>query len=281
MSYNISDNDDDLFDYDPSQETSTQVLDPQVPSSPSDNAPDDHSKHEREFIKSIKTNITDADADLGLHDDTKMNVLVSNLYGSFQEAINNFVGMTRKDHFSRSVHVTLDELTNGRFSMLNMFYYYEIRIIRRMVLANLFGTVFHDENADNDGEHMAPFLQRISEMLNITFTKNYYVSTFNVSIDMLNHVLTVDKIIYQFLADKLSMTPNELITSDLSQMSIEQVEQAVHGYTFHGFQMSRHQDILSAFFEAEPNEHNATLPQRVSEIFNTEVAYMNSMRYME
>lgn len=281
MSYNISDNDDDLFDYDPSQETSTQVLDPQVPLSTNDNISDDQSKHEREFIKSLKTNIEDADTDLGLHDDTKMNVLVSNLYGSFQEAINNFVGMTRKDHFSRSVHITLDELTNGRFSMLNMFYYYEIRIIRRMVLANLFGTVFRDENVDNDNEPMTPFLQRVSEMLNITFTKNYYTSTFDVSIDMLNHVLTIDKIVYQFLADKLGIAPSELVMADLSQMSVEQVEQAVHDYSFHGFQMSRNQDILSAFFDAEPNEHNATLSQRVSQIFNTDVIYMNSMQYME
>lgn len=282
MSYSISDNDDDLFDYDPSQETSTQVIDQQYTETPvSDISSDDQTKHQREFINSLKTNINDADADLDLHDDTKMNVLVSNLYGSFQEAINTFVGMISKDTFSRSVHITLDELTNGRFSMLNMFHYYESRIISRIALINLFGTVFHNDSLDADEEAIAPFLQKVSDLLKINFTKNYYNSTFNVTIDILNHSLTIDKVIYQFLGDKLHLPLNELTTLDFNELNSADLERIMHNLTSDGFRQTMHEAMLESFMSVESTENNVTLKQRVKDVFNTEVQYMNSMKYIE
>lgn len=281
MSYNISDNDDDLFNYDPAQDSVTQTLNPESTKVTAEPSADDTSRHHREFVNSIKSNIEDADADLGLHD-PKMNPLVSNLYGSFQEAINNFIGTIQKDHFAKSIHMTLDELTNGKFSMLNLYHHYEMRIARRSALVNLFGAVFREgQELNEDGEEVAPFLRKISELLNINFTHNYYVSTFNVSIDILNHSLTMDKVIYQFLADRLGLPLNELATADMRDMDSAQLEQAVHALTIHGFRDSINNQMFEAFFAAEPNEHSSTLSQRLTEIFNTEPTYMNSMKYME
>lgn len=269
----FANNDDDLFDYDPSTETThTSDNTETFATEPITGL----SKDQEKLLKQVKDNLSNSDADL-IEENGKVNTLRSELYTSFQAAINTLVENIRVEHFSKAINVTLDELTQGRFSMLNLFYKYEIKICRKTTLIALFDKVLLTQ----DDDEKSPFIETISKLLNLEISPLYIKSSFAATNKILIHSLTIDKIIYQFLAEKLNLpVAKDIIEYDFSG-SIEQIEQRMKTFTFDHFSKTIENTMLTAFFSAEKKENTVTLQQMLEESFNTKIEYATGMRTMK
>jgi hypothetical protein len=274
MSSYLSDNDDDLFDYDPTVEPSDTFTPNDVSSSSSVDS--DHHRYSKDFIEEVKNNFRDnADADL-LVSQGCISLPISSLYSSFQEAIHAFINSVRHDYFAKTVHLTLDHLTNGHFSMVNLFHRYEMRIVRKIALVELFNQTI----AKSDEETISPLLNQLSSLLNIDLTKLYYNSTFVSTINILNHTLTVDRVIYRFLATKTGIDVNPLLMQGLDLENNSSVEALMRSVDLSGFRQQIQDQMFNAFFAAEPNGQTPTLNEMLSEVFNTQSSYMSTFKTM-
>jgi hypothetical protein len=274
MSSYISDNDDDLFDYDPTTDVSST---PEITlnTNSSQATFDTQSQMQKDFVDAVKTNLpSNPDADLDESQPT-VNAAVSHLYSSFQDAIYSFVGPYRQEGYVKGVHITLDQLTNGHFSLLNMFHYYEMRIARKMGLVKLFGAIF-----TSDDDTVAPFLAELSSLINFNITPLYYSSAFKSTVRMLNHSLTVDRIIYQHLAGKTKLLPRPLLINDLNEVSLDDIHDEIIALEINTFRKDIYSEIMTAFFSAQPNDQSDTLSQKLADAFNAPVEYHNSYKTM-
>lgn len=271
---NFANNDDDLFDYDPSTETSTPAEDIVT------NVTEEItglSKDQEKLLKQVRDNLSNADADLVGDEKGKVNTLRSELYTSFQAAINALVDNVRVEHFSKAINVTLDELTQGRFSMLNLFYKYELKICRKTTLIALFEKVLLTQNDDEK----SPFIETISNLLNIQISPLYIKSSFATTNKILLHSLTIDKIIYQFLAEKLNLpVVKDIIEYDFTG-SVEQIEQRMKTFTFDNYSKTIEHTMLTAFFSADKTENTNTLQQMLEQSFDTKIEYAHGMRTLQ
>lgn len=277
MSQYLSGNDDDLFDYDPSVEDHSSTTSSETSSETTHSSTDHlHTEYHKKFVEDVKTQLNinlDADLDTGT---PKINIITSNLYASFQEAINGFISSIKNDYFSKSVHITLDHLTNGHFSMVNMFYFYEMKIVRKLALVELFGHIVIPENE----QKMPPFLEEISQALNLNFTQLYYTSTFKSTVNILNHSLTVDRIIYRYLSSRTNIPVDDMLMRPLNLQDNPRIEDLLRRIEIGGFRDNIRNQMFSAFFESQSNGEHQTLPNMLEEFFNTPISYMNTYKTM-
>lgn len=275
MSNYLSDNDDDLFDYDPSLSQDSAPSVEAARSSSTGGSTSSVSGSEKDFVDSFKNNInTDLDADLD-SDKNLISAPISHLYSSFHDAVDSFISSVRRDHHSKSVHITLDQLTDGRFSLVNLFYFYEMRLGRRIALVKLFGSIFH-----RDSDSLSPLLEEISSLLKIKFTSLYYQSTFLSTINILNHTVMMDRIIYQFLAGKTGLSVQPFLLNDVNEMDLSEIETLVSSLDIHSFRRSTQDAMFTAFFKASDNDTPADLPAQIEEAFSIPAKYMNSYKTM-
>jgi len=272
----FANNDDDLFDYDPSSETENSINETNTAEKLEEIT--GLSKDQEKLLQQVKDNITVSDADIIGDTNNKVNTLRSELYTSFQAAISLLVENIRAEHFSKSVHVTLDELTQGRFSMLNLFYKYELKLARKISLIALFDKVL----ISKDDEEKSPFIETISELLKIEISPLYIKSSFSTTNKILVHSFTIDKVIYQFLADKLKMPVNQdILDYDFEHSTVEEIENKLNSFTIDNFNKSIEHNMLHAFFSAEKTENNITLQSMLEEIYSTKVEYAHGMRTLQ
>lgn len=275
MSFSLSENDDDLFDYDPSLETSTSFTSSETDSVPT-SLSNEQVEHEKQFIENIKNNISfDLDTDL-TGENGKVNNITSNLYGSFQEAINAFINTIRHDNFIKSAHITLDRLTNGQFSLINLFYQYEMKISRKLALVELFAHIVKTE----ENEDVASFLRELSSVLRIDVSKLYYNATFCSTVNILNHSLSVDRIVYRFLSNKTQIPVNEALINGLNLQNSTNTDVLMRSMELVGFQENINNQMFTAFLSAEPNGEQQTLSEMLQEVFNSPVSYINTFKTM-
>ena len=206
--------DDDLFGYDPSQESSS------LPINPINSSPDYSS--------------SDIFQDIGKRIDSSKD---NDLIGSFTlkirfaqsllEAYTEFVQPTTV-FFHKAVHQTLDKLTNGNFSFIYMYNYLEQNIIKRLHIKYLIESSFLSEDNSSISSDFKSFLSKIGLDIDSTFIKIHI----RTNIDINNHILNNERSLYMNLAEKLSYTPHPLIDNPEPNSNDihESIPNSIQGY---------------------------------------------------
>ena len=190
-----SQNDDDLFDYDPSVEKVKEQLYNSVSDTKSDNT----------LLSDLSRNIKNND-DQTFDGHTEIRVkLAEAILGSYDKWINNASSVA---YFS-TLNTMLDELTNGRFSVMYFYNTIEQKILRRININTLIGESFIVKN-DNNKDTLKEFLTRIGISYDGPYLSTYVGTLVRIS----NHILIRERAMYLSLAERLQLSCNPLIAQD-------------------------------------------------------------------
>ena len=190
-----SQSDDDLFDYDPSIEKPKEQLYNPVSDIKSDNT----------LLSDLSRNIKNND-DQTFDGHTEIRVkLAEAILGSYDKWINNASSVA---YFS-TLNTMLDELTNGRFSVMYFYNTIEQKILRRININTLIGESFIVKN-DNNKDTLKEFLTRIGISYDGPYLSTYVGTLVRIS----NHILIRERAMYLSLAERLQLSCNPLIAQD-------------------------------------------------------------------
>jgi len=192
MSNYISDNDDDLFDYEPEKESSTFISDTNQSLS-SDN----------DLLKKIKDHIqTDNLIDFNTNN--------AKLAIGFSNSTHALLNSVYSESLVKSLIISLDSLTRGDFSLLIRFHELEMKISKRMDFHILVREIFFEN------ESPSKELKELFDFLSIDPTDIYISSCFLSSVAISNHCLMLDRSEYIVLSKKLNIpTKHYLLESTL------------------------------------------------------------------
>lgn len=189
----FSENDDDLFNYDPSQDGRTKYEPVATPgSSGSQNKVLDDLYR---GIENITNEISNKDASFRVG-------VADALFDAYQDYL---LGSLPMSHLI-SVLQTLDELTDHRFGALQTCKYVEQNIFRRLNIHALLQAIMENNARDEEGYTFKEFLQKVDIDIPDDFVTVYFSTLFRIS----NHVLNVERAQYMDLCAKLEITPNPL-----------------------------------------------------------------------
>lgn len=187
------DNDDDLFNYDPSQDTSVQ------PVTNFSSTTSNHSSGNEvldDMYRSIEKSSGYAD-----HESIRFRVdLAGSLYAAYETFLNKSQVIS---HISSTAEI-LDELTNGKYSALYACRQIEQNIFRRLGVHFLVSAILEDDAKDQEGITFKDFLQKLNLNIPDDFVSTYFSTLFRIS----NHILNVERAIYISLCNKLGIVPN-------------------------------------------------------------------------
>jgi len=190
-----SQSDDDLFDYDPSIEKPKEQLYNPVSDIKSDNT----------LLSDLSRNIKNND-DQTFDGHTEIRVkLAEAILGSYDKWINNASSVA---YFS-TLNTMLDELTNGRFSVMYFYNTIEQKILRRININTLIGESFIVKN-DNTKDSLKDFLGRIGISYDGPYLSTYVGTLVRIS----NHILIRERAMYLSLSERLQLPCNPLISQD-------------------------------------------------------------------
>lgn len=185
-----SNNDDDLFSYDPS-------------STPVNNIAFETNFNSSEVMENISKKIEKSkDDDILGSFSTRIRFAQSLLI-----AYGEYVGWGAT-FFHKSIHQTLDSLTSGTFSLLYMFNYLEYNILRRLNIKHLLEGTFikkHDEVV----QEFKKFMDKTGFSLDENFISMYI----NTNLEINDHVINNERAMYLLLADKIQKIPNPTIVN--------------------------------------------------------------------
>jgi hypothetical protein len=184
MSDAFSQDDDDLFSYDPTKETSKPL------DFSSSNLSDKDKNNE--IYNHISKNINDND-DLALEG---MNGFVLGSY-DFWLASSSAVA------YSSTINTVMDQITGGRFSDLYLYNYLELNIIRRMHIIHLMNDAFASKDIKDD-TGFKHFMKRIG----VDLVDSYIPVYIGTMVRITNHALSQERSMYLSLAEKMQITPN-------------------------------------------------------------------------
>lgn len=195
---NYNDNDDDLFDYDPDNDES-----PKVETATTTTINND-------FVSSVKDefdNIADQE-----NDEINRNKLAI----AFNISTQKFVESVNKEAYNKSIRVILDKLSNGEFTLLNLFYRLEMRIDRRISFLNLFSELSADNFEDNS------LVKEVLKLLSTSFTELYintcYKTTYNIAL----HTLSIERALYKSLSRRLGIpVRQELFVNPADETNVD------------------------------------------------------------
>jgi len=209
-----SSNDDDLFEYDPELEDDFNY---------SINHSSDSSSTEDNIINKINGNIEDIESFVS----EKGNVIGTKaaLALAFHETVEHFIYSSLPEGDLKSIKITLDNLTNGQYSLINMFHRLEIRISRRMHFLSIFETVFNDETLP---EFM---VKTFKDVFNFDMTSFHIRTCYISSLSICNHALIIDRSIYQHLSNKLGIPVKQELFDPPTEMTKENHEVDLQSYT--------------------------------------------------
>lgn len=180
-----ADNDNDLFDYDPSLDTSTENTFSSTSST----------KSNSELINSIKDNLNNDIENLTGN-------LAPNKYkfaASFNMAYHMFLHEPLQEATTKTISIVLNTLTNGDYNLMNIFYETEIKISRKIFFLELVDRAF------DDGPEEENLLLQINKLLNIDMTDIYIYTCFRSTINICKHSLDLDKALYLALSKRLGI----------------------------------------------------------------------------
>lgn len=210
---NYIDNDDDLFEYDPEQEESKQT-----------------SSVNNDFTDSVKDtfeNITN----ISHHSDRNKLAIAFNISTQkFIEAINS-------EAYNKSIRLVLDKLTNGDFTLINLFHRLEMRIFRRMHFLSLFDELSGSEFKNNS------IVKEVLEFLQVDFTDLYiktcYQSTYNISI----FALSLDRAMYITLSKRLGIPVKQELFANPADMEHDKIDVSLAEFE-HGILLNVYKSMM-------------------------------------
>ena len=175
------DNDDDLFDYEPEEDSPSNIS--------IQNEPNNLSQTEQEFVDSIKS----AENSVGSLNGVEARLAIAYINSS-SAFISKEAGPSGHAYAMRYV---LDELTDGRFSLLELFKSTEAKIIRLMAYISLSESIF-----GNDGTE---FKEALNELFDVNVGDLHVRSTYYTHLAISRHSLIINRAIYSQLSEKLDM----------------------------------------------------------------------------
>lgn len=187
--------DDDLFEYDPSLENQNDSKNDLYNESVTP-----LSKEEKTFFENLKNNFEEDPISLG-------NIFTGNLVfaDSFQYTLNDFIiSQIRFATFSKSVTECLDEITQGKFSLINFKNNLETTISRSMHV--LYLTSFL--NNPSSIADVSPKIIQLMESLNIKYNSFYLKTCFHSTLAILQHKIILDRELYRAACSELQIDPS-------------------------------------------------------------------------
>ena len=238
--------DDDLFDYDPSSDKTTSSYESKINSNPSsdNNVLDD-------IYRQMDNLVHESGAE-------HINEFRLRLTDSFYEAYHQFKSKSSLTAHVESMHLTLDEMTNGRFSKLHFVKHLEQNIFRRLSIHLLISAIVDQQ--DDDGLTFKEFLSKA----NIQVTDDFVPIYFGTAIKISKHVVNVERAIYMTACQELNITPNSLIIQeDLTPSDISK--------SFHSTSSDFRRSVFNSIYSQPANSES--LPQALSSIFSSETIF--------
>lgn len=178
MSY-IGDNDDDLFSYDPSEDTghvNTATIQENI----------EETISEENSVFDISTTKT--------------------LLAFFETQAKFFADQSNKDlSFFKSVHHILDEITDNRFTLLHYYYDLQTFISKKKILLSLneaFLNIFSSDESDN-------FTLSISEDFSIDIDFQLFSAITQSNMRIIRYSIDTNIFIYEKVAEMLGIEPEE------------------------------------------------------------------------
>lgn len=178
MSYN--DTDDDLFDYEP--EDSTTPL--------NTNSSTTSQKIDNQLLTDIKDNFDD------IEEKGSIKGLEARLGSAFLDAANFYVNSAVVNGHSFAARYILDEVSDGKFSLLEYFKTTEIKLIKMIEFTQLCESVLKDENA---------FVSQMQELAGLTLSPLHISSVYRTHLKLTRHALLLNRAIYLQLSEQLMM----------------------------------------------------------------------------
>jgi len=223
------DNDDDLFDYDPDLEHQPNII--------SDHSVSTLNKEEKDFVDSIK----DSESSGG-----NINNLETKLSIAYISSSTHFVSneASPTGHAYAVRHI-MDELSDGRFSLIELFKTTELKIQRLMAFLQISNSIF--------GIDPKAFQESLKELFDIEVSDIHVRTVYHTHMAISRHSLLLSRALYQNLSEHLDMSViPELLddSSDIDDLDL----------SYHSIVSNIHQNIIQHF-----SEHG--LSDKVSEVF--------------
>jgi hypothetical protein len=240
---NYSDNDDDLFDYDPTvSDTSHNTV-----------------NSNKEFTKNFSTKI-DEDKSLDIESGNLDNAKIR-IASAFHGAANHFLTEVGQQSAIKSIFLTLNTITNGDFHLLCYFHELEMRISRRMILIDISREAFKLNNTENGTKVDPGFVKVIKDFFNIELTDFYIKSFFLGTMNILEHTLTLERAMYLTLGKKLGIPVKQYLFVNIENMSDEEHEVYLDDY-----RMQMEKDIITTL-------NNEGVVQELENVFDRKIIF--------
>ena len=188
--------DDDLFDYDPSKEQTSNYSQDYLTSSTQNNNSKDNSL--LDDIYRQMDNLVHSDGE------EAVNEFRIRLSDSLNEAYSQYLSKSSVVSHVQAVTITLDEVTNGRFSELYLLKNLEQNIFRRINIHFLLNAIIDDGGENNIS--FKDFLAKVNISISDDFIPVYFLTLLNIS----SHTLDLERAMYMDLSQRLGITPNPL-----------------------------------------------------------------------
>ena len=203
MSDPIFQNDDDLFNYDPSKDSSKHL-------DFSSSTSSDKNK-ENQIYSHISKNIDNNDDD-ALDGVNGLRVKFSQaVIGSYDYWIASALPVA----YTSTINDVMDQLTGGRFSDLYLYNYLEINIIRRINIIGIMDDAFSSASS-SASDSFKTFMKKIG----VDITDSYVPVYIGTLTRITSHILAQERSMYLSLAEKLQVTPNPaVLDSNFTQES--------------------------------------------------------------
>lgn len=193
-----SSQDDDLFEYDPDNEISHNSN-----PHPYSNAQPNLVSNEKEFVKNIQNTSTLTELSSGATIDGPQ----VNIAHAFIAASDIFVNQEAPihAHYYSARHI-LDELSNGKFSLISMFKSIEYKIYRLMSFLNISDALFGDGGSEIN--------QILSDNFQAQITPSYISMIYEPHAAICRHSLLLNRAAYQKLGEILEINTIPELLSD-------------------------------------------------------------------
>lgn len=192
-----SHDDDDLFSYDPSKEEKQKEP---IYSSVSDIKSTDNT-----LLNDLSRNIKNNDDETF---DGKTEVRVK-LAEAILSSYDKWLASATSIAYFSTLNTVLDELTNGRFSVMYFYNTVEQKILRRININTLIGEAF-DPKLTQSNDTLKQFLDRLGISYDGPYLSTYVGTLLRIS----NHILLRERAMYLSLSERLQLSPNPLIIQD-------------------------------------------------------------------
>lgn len=194
MSSYLSSNDDDLFDYEPEEDLTESTI----------RETDNGSTNKSELFEKIRTNLdNDLDTNDGNLDNAKVKLALS-----YHIAYAMFLSEINKDASAKSLHIVLDRLTNGDFTLVKAFYELEMKISRRLIFLDISRSAL--ENKDTSDS----FMEFVAKTIGVTFNDFYKATCYQSTWNITRHAINIDRAVYLTLSKKLGLPVQQSLFDD-------------------------------------------------------------------